>query len=104
MEYEDDDHSKNSLSESFKYYKRLGLLIDYKELGTISIDELAHAVIEDIQALKDIYNIRYVTGVRLRLPVTNEYGERLKVRRPTGGYIYRMDTHHYRPACKDYDL
>lgn len=80
------------------------LTIDYRELGTISIDELAHAVIEDIQALKDLYNVRYVKAPRLRFYVTNEYGEEIRVRRPTGGTINYMDTHHYRPACKDYDL
>lgn len=84
--------------------KQNGLLIEYRELGTISIDELCHAVIADIQALKDIYNVRFVNGARLRLSVTNEYGERLDVHRPAGGKIYRIDTHHYRPACKDYDL
>lgn len=81
-----------------------GLTIDYKELGTISIDELVHAIIEDVQALKDIYNIRYVKNPRLRIYVTNEYGEEIKVHRPTGGTINYMDTHHYRPSCKDYDL
>lgn len=81
-----------------------GLTIGYKALGTISIDELAHALVEDIQALKEIYNIRFVTGPLLKLYATNEYGERIIVRRPTGGRIHYMDTHHYRPACKDYDL
>lgn len=81
-----------------------GLTIAYNALGTISIDELAHALIEDIQALKEIYNVSYVKGSRLKLFVTNEYGEEIKVRRPTGGTIQFMDTHHYRPACKDYDL
>jgi len=81
-----------------------GLTIGYKQLGTISIDELAHAVFEDIQALKDLYDVRYVRGARLRLLVTNEYGEAITVRRPAGGTIQYMDTHHYRPACKDYDL
>ena len=81
-----------------------GLLISYKQLGTISIEELAHAIMEDIGALKDIYNVRYVTAPRLKIFVTNEYGEELSVRRLGGGRIYYMDTHHYRPACKDYDL
>jgi hypothetical protein len=81
-----------------------GLFIGYRELGTINIDELGHAVITDIHALKDIYNVQYVKGCGLKLFVTNEYGEEIKVRRPTGGYIYYMDTHHFRPACKDYDL
>jgi len=87
-----------------KSFEPNGLTIDYKGLGTISIDEFAHAVVEDVQALKDIYNIRYVKNPRLRLYVTNEYGEEITVRRPTGGTIKYMDTHHYRPACKDYDL
>lgn len=87
-----------------KDHKRTGLMIEYRELGTISIDELAHALVEDIQALKDLYNIRYVKGAHLRLPVTNEYGEQIEVRHPQGGRAYRIDTHHYRPACRDYDL
>lgn len=81
-----------------------GLLIAYKQLGTISIEELKDALVEDVKALKDIYNVRYVKNVRLKLYVTNEYGEELKVKRPGGGPIHYMDTHHYRPACKDYDL
>lgn len=81
-----------------------GLTIDYGGLGTISIDELAHAVVEDIQALKDIYNIQFVKNPRLRIYATNEYGEEVRVRRPAGGTINHMDTHHYRPSCKDYDL
>ncbi|GHF71494.1 hypothetical protein [Seohaeicola zhoushanensis] len=81
-----------------------GLLIAYKQLGTISIEELAHAIMEDLGALRDIYNVRYVTAPRLKIFVTNEYGEELTVRRPEGGRIFYMDTHHYRPACKDYDL
>ncbi len=81
-----------------------GLIVSYRALGTISIEELAHALIEDIQALKDIYRISYVRGSRLKLIATNEYGEEISVQRPTGGSVFYLDTHHYRPACKDYDL
>ena len=81
-----------------------GLLIAYKQLGTISIEELQDALVEDMKALKDIYNVRYVRNVRLKIHVTNEYGEEYKLKRPGGGDIHYMDTHHYRPACKDYDL
>ena len=81
-----------------------GLTIGYRELGTISIDELAHALLEDIQALKDIYGVGFVKNTRLRLYVTNEYGEPVRVRRPAGGTARYLDTHHYRPACKDYEL
>jgi hypothetical protein len=81
-----------------------GLIMEYKLLGTINIDELAHAVVEDIQVLKDLYNIRYVKGTRLKLFVTDEYGEEIRVRRPGGGYVHYLHTHHYRPACKHYEL
>ncbi|WP_065331609.1 hypothetical protein [Tritonibacter mobilis] len=81
-----------------------GLTIGYKELGTISIDELLHAIAADVHALKDIYGVKYVKAPRLKLFITNEYGEPVKVQRPTGGRIFYMDTHHYRPACLDYEL
>ncbi len=87
-----------------KDYKRQGLIIEYRELGTVSVEEMVHALIEDLHALRDIYNVRYTTGAHLRLPVTNEYGEHLTVRGPSGGHVFRLDTHHYQPACKDYDL
>jgi hypothetical protein len=48
--------------------------------------------------------VQYVKGPRLKLFVTDEYGEMIKVRRPGGGYVYYLHTHHCRPACKDYDL
>lgn len=83
---------------------RHGLLIEYRELGTIHVDELAQALIADINALKDIYNIQYVKAAHLRLPVTNEYGEPLQVTRPGGGRLFKIDTHHFTPTCKDYEL
>ena len=92
------------MTKNDRPYDSNGLMISYKQLGTINIDELAHAVIEDIQALKDTYNVRYVTGARLKLFTTDEYGRRVEVRRPAGGIIRYMDTLHYRPACRDYDL
>jgi len=81
-----------------------GLTIGYKELGTISIEEMMEALVEDMQALRDIYNVHYVNGSRLRLYVTNEYGEPIKVTRPAGGRVRYLDTHHYRPSCLDYKL
>jgi hypothetical protein len=80
------------------------LTIDFEKLGTISIDEFKQAVFEDIEALKDIYGVKFVTAASLRLPITNEYGDPLLVKRPQGGVISRMDTHHYHPACLDYKL
>jgi hypothetical protein len=84
--------------------KNRDLTIEFEKLGTISIDELQQAVIEDIAALKEIYGVKYVTAPTLRIPVTNEYGEPLLVKRPQGGTICKMDTHHYHPACLDYKL
>ena len=81
-----------------------GLTIDYKILGTISVDELAHGIVEDLHTLKETYNVRFVRSPRLKLYVTDEYGEEVRVRRPGGGYVHYLNTHHYRPACKDYEL
>jgi len=83
---------------------RFGLHIAYRELGVINIDEFRQALIADVNALNDIYHVQFIRDARLNFLVTNEYGEELRVRRPTGGTIRFMDTHHYRPACKDYDL
>ncbi|GGC12537.1 hypothetical protein GCM10011494_34180 [Novosphingobium endophyticum] len=86
------------------YNNSKGLTISYRQLGTISVDELLQALIQDVHALRDIYNVQYVKSPRLRLFATNEYGDEVMVRRPTGGPVNYLDTHHYRPACKDYDL
>lgn len=104
MEIGNEFESSNTVVKKRGSFEPDGLTIDYKALGTISIDELAHALIEDIQALKDIYNIQYVRRPRLRFLPTDEYGGEITVRRPAGGTIRYMDTHHNRPACKDCDL
>ena len=81
-----------------------GLVIEYRRLGTISLAELQQAIISDLNALRDIYGLQYVTGSILRLFPTNEYGEEVKLTKPCGGRLMRIDSHHYRPACKDYEL
>ena len=63
------------MTKKTKDDKMPGLMIEYRELGTISIEEMTHAIIQDLQALQEIYNVEYVTGARLRIPVTNQYGE-----------------------------
>lgn len=79
--------------------------IDYKRLGTINIDELRQAIWADIEALKDQFGVSYVTGVKLYVPATDEYGDPLIVKRlATGATIKRLDTHHYQPSCRDYKL
>jgi hypothetical protein len=43
--------------------------IDYKNLGTIALDELKQALWEDIEALRDQFGVSYVTGVKLLLSI-----------------------------------
>ena len=81
-----------------------GLTVDYKAIGTVSIEEFTRAVIADLQALKELYNIHYVTASKIKIIPTNEYGEDVRISHPAGGRVFRIDTHHYRPSCKDYDL
>ena len=79
--------------------------IDYKSLGTIAIDELKQAIWEDIEALKDQFGVSFVTGVKLVVPATNEFGDPVVIKRlATGATVKRLDTHHYHPACLDYKL
>lgn len=81
-----------------------GILVEYKELGTISMDELIQAIITDIHVLRDDFNAKFTTGVRLILPVTNEYGELIDLKKSNGQKISKFDTNHYRPSCLDYDM
>jgi len=78
--------------------------IEYKTLGTISVEQLAQALWEDIKALQEFYGVKFVTGAKLEIPATNEYGDPLPVRHPDGHIVRRYATHHYRPACLDYQL
>jgi hypothetical protein len=79
--------------------------IDYKSLGTIAIDELKQAIWEDIEALKDQFGVSFVTGVKLVVPATNEFGDPVVIKRlSNGATVKRLDTHHYHPACLDYKL
>ena len=81
-----------------------GFLISYSKIGTVSIEELRNALIEDIHVLKDLYNIHYLRGARLKIFATDQYGREVKVRNAEGKKVYFLDTHHFMPACKDYDL
>lgn len=87
-----------------KKFKVRGFVIEYRMLGTISIDELKQAIFADLEALKDIYGARYVTAPRIKIFPTNEYGEDCPLFRPDGGHLVRIDTHHFRPSCRDYEL
>jgi hypothetical protein len=81
------------------------VVVDYKKLGTIALDELTQALWEDAQMLREEFGVSFVTGVKLLVPATNEYGDPLLVKRlSTGAPVKHLDTHHYRPACIDYKL
>ena len=81
------------------------LEIDYKKLGMVPLDELKQALWEDIEMLRAEFGVSYVTNVKLLVPATNEYGDPLLVKRlSTGATVRHLDTHHYRPACLDYQL
>lgn len=92
------------MTSKFKQWRPDALLVDYREIGTVSIKEFADALMEDAHALEDLYSVRFVTASRLYVPVTNQYGDRLRVFHPDGRPVDRIDTHHYRPACLDYDV
>lgn len=55
-----------------KWVRPSRLVIDYSPLGTFCVEELGHAIWEDIQIVKQTYGVRYVKGFMLLLPVTNE--------------------------------
>jgi hypothetical protein len=81
------------------------LEIDYDTLRTITLDEWKQAIWEDIEALKEHFGVSYVTAPKLIVRATNEYGDPVLVKRlSTGATVRRLDTHHYRPACLDYQL
>jgi len=92
------------MSKGSKTFNAAGLVIDYRGLGTISVSELIHAVIEDVHVLSDLYNINFVKGPRLKLFPTDEYGSPVRILNPAGGSVQYLHTHHLRPACKDYEL
>ncbi len=92
------------MGDEKKRYRSRGLVIDYSVLGTINIDELAHAIVEDIKSLKDECHIHFVRAPRLRFVPTDEYGDEVAVRQPAKGQVSYLRTMHYRPACKDYEL
>jgi hypothetical protein len=60
--------------------------IDYKSLGTIAIDELKQAICEDIDALKNQFGVSFVTGVKMIVPATNEFGDPVVITRRRAGH------------------
>ena len=85
-------------------YEPKGFTVDYRGLGTISLEEFVQAVIADAQALRELYNVKYITASQIRFIPTDEYGDEIRVMRPEGGRVFRLRTLHYRPSCKDYEL
>ena len=81
------------------------LKLTTRTIGTIPLDELKQAIWEDIEALREEFGVSFVTGVKLVVPATNEFGDPLLMKRlSTGAPVKRLDTHHYHPACLDYKL
>lgn len=80
------------------------VIISYAKLGTIHPKELIQAILEDINALSDECGEFYLTGAKLILPTTNEWGDPLTLRKATGQPLRRFDTNHYVPVCRDYEL
>lgn len=81
------------------------LTVDYAKMGTMTIDELKQALWADLQVLKEHYAVKYINAPKLKLQVSDEFGEAHALRgRDTGKPIYRLHTCHYRPACMDYDF
>ena len=85
--------------------KNSGLTIDYAKIGVMTIDEFKQAIWTDLQILKDEHHVKYITAPKLKLGLTDAFGECTPLRgRYDGKPIYRMHTRHYRPACMDYDF
>jgi hypothetical protein len=81
------------------------LVIGYKKLGTIPLDQWKQAIWDDIEALRNEFGISYVTNSKLIVAATNEFGDPVVIKRlSTGAPVKHLDTHHYHPACLDYKL
>ena len=80
------------------------LIVDYDRLGTVSERELIHAVVDDLEYLKEEYGFKFFTGAKLLIWATNEHGDPLTIRSRTGSRMRWLNSTHYRPACLDYDL
>jgi len=85
--------------------KKPTLTIDFSRIGIMTIEEFKQALWTDIQILKDEYNVKYITAPKLKIGLTDAFGECTPLRgRYDGKPIYRLHTHYNRPACMDYDL
>lgn len=81
------------------------LTVDYAKVGLMTIEEFKQALWTDLQILKDEYGVKYLTAPKLKLGLTDAFGECTPLRgRYDGKPIYRLHTRHYRPACMDYDF
>lgn len=80
------------------------LQINYRVLGTISLDEFRQALWADLAALDTDLRVEFLKAPILRIPITTAHGDPIPLYHLTERPMYRIDTHHYRPACKDYEL
>mgnify|MGYP006283851959 CR=1 FL=1 len=80
------------------------MMLEYRALGTVTLDELRQAIFTDFECLKDEHNVRYVKEAVVRFAVTDEYGQSRTVKRKDGSKLQRMETNYHRPVCKDFEL
>jgi|GEM_PF-1199127 len=104
MDHEDNKNEKYEKKSRKRPSGPQPATFEYKELGTVAVDQLAHALWEDIRALKDFYGISFVTGAKLIIPATNGYGDPVTIKHPDGRTMTRIATHAHTPACYDYKL
>lgn len=79
------------------------MMIDYNELGTISKEQLLHALYDDLCAMEEHFGVSFYTGAKLVLYATNEWGDPRFFKRD-GSRVTELKSYHYRPACLDYHL
>ena len=80
------------------------VVISYEKLGTIHPKEQMQAILADINTLTEQCGEFYLTGAKLTLVVTNEWGDPVCLHKNSGERLRWFDTNHYVPACRDYEL
>lgn len=79
------------------------LIINYHRIGTVTERELVQAIVADLRMIEEEFGVKYCTGAKLIIYATNEYGDPISIKRPTGARVWQIDTLHYRPACLDFE-
>ncbi|MCB9959679.1 MAG: hypothetical protein H6843_13870 [Rhodospirillaceae bacterium] len=61
------------------------LTIDYGTLGVMTIDEFRQALWTDLAVLRDLHNVRYVSAPKLKVHISDRFGDRGPLRRLEDG-------------------